>query len=536
MKKEAFAFMLFIFYLTIFLIGVTADTITGDVITGDVTSDQVSFNITITGPARLTLVSPENKTYINNESLGLYFTAGGEQEVWYNLDNGNNITLTASTSFNTTKGSHTLYLFANNTAGNITSRNVTFDINLSILTILYDEFKGDYKGDSTDFYNFSYYDLQNLSDIILEHIHSGKIMFLEEINLTDDADFGDGVVDIDQYVNISFNRIDVDSDNIPNFDKPATLFFYNLTFDNPRITRDGVVCPSAICVKNSYSDGTLSFNVTHFTSYSAEETPAGDTSTSSGGGGGRSKKTLQKNFSIDQGKIKITLKRGETEKRKIRIKNTGDTIMKIELENRLENFIKISETSFDLNEGELKTIFLEFKVGEDTPFNLYFGRIIVKGEGIEKEILIALEVESEEPLFDVKVEIPENYLLIRSGENIQANIKLFELRRVGRVDVEIEYSIRDVQGNIIMSDRETIAVEKQADFVKSFKIPENVEEGDYTLYVRVIYDGKTAGASEFFQVGQLPIRKLETGFSVLSIILVIFSLIIFYEIWKIKKK
>jgi len=48
---------------------------------------------------------------------------------------------------------------------------------------------------------------------------------------------------------------------------------YNLTFNNPRILRNGEICPSTICTKESYLERTLKFNVTQFSVYSAEETP-----------------------------------------------------------------------------------------------------------------------------------------------------------------------------------------------------------------------------------------------------------------------
>ncbi len=48
---------------------------------------------------------------------------------------------------------------------------------------------------------------------------------------------------------------------------------YNLALNNPRILRDGSVCLSSICALLSYSsqNGTLLFNVTGFSAYSAED-------------------------------------------------------------------------------------------------------------------------------------------------------------------------------------------------------------------------------------------------------------------------
>jgi hypothetical protein len=175
--------------------------------------------------------------------------------------------------FNTSQGSHTLYLYANNTNG-IISENVTFFINSSIFLINSSEYESPNKGISTNLNQYSYDEIQNLSNLTLEHTAFGKIQFNERINLTDDENESDDQMNIDEYTNISSNRIEINSTALPNFNKSATLWLYGLTFTNPRILRGRAVCPSTTCIKESYSGGVLKFNVTHFTVYSTEETPA----------------------------------------------------------------------------------------------------------------------------------------------------------------------------------------------------------------------------------------------------------------------
>ena len=241
-------------------------------------------NVSLVVPT-LTIILPENETYIDNESLLLNYTASLEDFVWYNIDSGSNTTITGNTTFNTTSGGHTLFLYANNTNGE-TAKNITFTVNLTKFTVTYNEFDGSLKGTSTDFNKSSYEDLQNLSSVVLENTDHGKIEFNEAINLTDDSDLTDNQIDLDNYINISSNRIEVNSTALPNFNKSATLYLYNLAFSNPRILRDEVVCPSTICIQNSYSGGTLSFNVTGFTVYSSEETPTDEEVGGGAGGGG----------------------------------------------------------------------------------------------------------------------------------------------------------------------------------------------------------------------------------------------------------
>jgi len=227
-------------------------------VTGDATQPiGVSIDV-LASPATLTILNPKNHTYLTNHSLLLNFTVDAEQTIWYNLDNGTNITITSFTYFNTTEDSHILYLFVNNSDGTLTTKNVTFSIDSTVFTILYSEYNGSNRGDSNDFIRNSYEEIQNLTEIILENTQDGKVEFgSNEINLTDDSDITDNLLDLDTNTNISSNRIELNGTALPNFNVTATLSLYSLTFTTPRILRDGAVCSSTICTQQSFSGGNI---------------------------------------------------------------------------------------------------------------------------------------------------------------------------------------------------------------------------------------------------------------------------------------
>jgi len=138
-----------------------------------------------------------------------------------------------------------------------------------------------FSGETTDLGEVN---LSHVENLTFEEITSGKIRFSDSINLS-------GIDNINDYIKISNNRIEINSSGFPALNKSATLDLYNLTYNNPRILRDGEVCPSNICKIVNYSNGKLIFNVTQFSVYSTEETPdeptsSGDGGGSSGGGGG----------------------------------------------------------------------------------------------------------------------------------------------------------------------------------------------------------------------------------------------------------
>ena len=70
-----------------------------------------------------------------------------------------------------------------------------------------------------------------------------------------------------------------------------------------------------------------------------------------------------------------------------------------------------------------------------------------------------MDVSSSKSLFDVKVEIYEKFLYIMPGKELISEIILYNLGRLGRVDVVIEYTIRDEDGNDIVVEQESLAVE-----------------------------------------------------------------------------
>lgn len=492
-----------------------------------------SFSFNVSAPTgyspSLSITLPQNATYIVRTSIPLNFTATLQEYIIYNIDNGANSTISGNTTFNTTNGLHTLYLFANNTYGNI-SVNVTFTANTSRLVVHYGNYSGASRGGSNDFNTSTYEELQNLSNIILENTNYGKIKFNTALNLTNDSVISDNDLDLDSYTNISSNSITVNSTVLPNLNKSATIYLYNLSFTNPRVLRDGSACPSTICTEVNYSSGTFVFNVTQFSTYSADETPVETTTTTttSGGGGGGSV-TYATTFTLNKNQISVTLNPGQVKTEEITITNTGSQTDSFKIDNLFQDFVVRGEDTVVLNPGESKTIPLYILARVDTTPDLYLGKIIVSSSNVKKEILIAVEVESEGILLDVRAEILDSYRVVLPGEEVLSEIRLFNLGGdSGRNDVTLEYIVRDHDNKEIVKETESLAIETQATFVKKISVPEGANAGNYVLYVRATYNGKVASASDNFEVVSSKASVREKIYIVTIIILVIILSLIFY--------
>ncbi|MBI2143039.1 PGF-pre-PGF domain-containing protein [Candidatus Woesearchaeota archaeon] len=140
---------------------------------------------------------------------------------------------------------------------------------------------GGFSGESTD---LSTANLSKIGNLTFEDVKWGKIKFSRDVNLSGIS----GVLNIADYVKIFNNSIEINSTALPALNTTATLTLHNLTYASPRIVRDGVVCPPTICQVINYSNGTLTFNVTQFSVYSAEEAPPSAGDAPSGGSGGGS--------------------------------------------------------------------------------------------------------------------------------------------------------------------------------------------------------------------------------------------------------
>lgn len=517
------------------------DLITGnmvvDPITGKLTTQQVGMSIFVqTTIPYVQITSPKNQTYLKNESILLDYTLVNGDYVWYNIDNSENTTINSSIYINVSQGEHTLYVFSNNS--NISAVNsIVFTTNSSKFIILFENYKGTNKGTSTNFIDYTYEEIQNLDNVTLENTNYGKIKFNEAINMTNDKNFTDNLLDIDSNIIFSSNSIELKSEEIPNFNKSSTIWLYNLNFTNPRILKDEVICPSTICTKESYTSNTLKFNVTSFSVYSAEETPSGEPSNPPSGG---DKETIpeevEKKFEIEPKEIKISLKQGDIITRKILIKNMEDKALKFELtSSSLEDFIKINETEFYVNAKKSKEIEVSFMVSEDTLPDLYIGKIVATAEGTQKEILTVIEVESQVSLFDVKMRIPDRYKYVFPGEEVLAQIELYNIGSNENVDVFIDYIIKDDQGNEIVKEHDTMAIKNSANFAKNIKLPEDLALGKYAFYVKITYDGKIASASSWFNIGKRS-DEFYRKIYLLLIFLIVLVIILLIYIWKRNRK
>jgi len=570
--KKSTKIILFTFLLVALISSAYASIITGDIITGKAASQQTTVSLVVDNDyPYLYIVNPENRSgnqypynLFNLNNLSLNYTAFDPTTpitgAWYNINNGENISIpiTTNTTILAPNGTVTLNLFVNDSVNHINTTSTIFEVNASIGWFAYIT---KYNGASTNLTLLTIQGkeaMQNISNLTLEISDHGKIVFNEPINISRNiVQFASLHSIIDDYSTIYSSNVPaiayvyINPDMLPEFNKSATIYLYNLSlygtniFSDPRIRKDGEPCSSPDCTINSYTNGTLIFTVAEAGAlYQIEETTAtegGTTTTivhSSGGGGTRTVTTevySESKIVPDKTELLVSLKQGETKKEYITITNTDDeTASLILLSPNIPHLLKISETAIVLEPGESKLIEIDFIAPEDIAPQLYLGTLDIQGK-TKRQIFLAVDIESKHPLMDVKTEIPSKFLEVAPGEEIYFTAFLYSLGKEGKFDTSIEYKILSQEGELIFSEHETIAVETQTSFVKSIKLPENIKEGKYILYISATYNNERASSSSFFEVTtQKTTSRYSTALLIILIMFVI-SIITYFTIYVYRK-
>jgi hypothetical protein len=143
-------------------------------------------------------------------------------------------------------------------------------------------------------------------------------------------------------------------------------------------------------------------------------------------------------------------------------------------------------------------------------------------------VAVMLILSPKKELFDVDIEIPTRYKEVLPGEEVLVQMTLYNLERIGRVDVDVEYGIKDMQGNKIVSEDTTLAVEFQVSVVRSLDVPFDTRPGGYELFAIARYNDAVSTGSGLFRViakEELGIGRI-TMFSLIAVIFVLAVIII----------
>jgi len=211
-------------------------------------------------------------------------------------------------------------------------------------------------------------------------------------------------------------------------------------------------------------------------------------------------KTEESLITTDEFLIKVLLKQGESITREISVMNTGQSKIDVTIEREgIGDLIFVDENSFGLEPGQTKTVNVEIISKNDkskTSYSpgVYVGGLILRSSNGYKKIPVIIEIESKNVLFDMNININAQDRIIWLGDSKDLEIRLFNLGKISPTNVLMEYEIKDLNGNLVFTESESVVVVSQASFYKTINMPSNLNSGQYVFNALARY-GTSVGTS-----------------------------------------
>ena len=89
---------------------------------------------------------------------------------------------------------------------------------------------------------------------------------------------------------------------------------------------------------------------------------------------------------------------------------------------------------------------------------------------------------------------------VKQGADTTIEVRLFNLETIDSLNVDVEYFVKDINGNTILTEAESIVVKTQASFFKTIYIPKNLKPGPYVFAAKTKFGNSVGTASYLFYV------------------------------------
>ncbi|MBU0977275.1 MAG: hypothetical protein KKD18_02570, partial [Nanoarchaeota archaeon] len=243
-----------------------------------------------------------------------------------------------------------------------------------------------------------------------------------------------------------------------------------------------------------YGNGTEIYTYYNNSGGGDEEDDGGGGGGSGGGGGG----VRQKQLEIVPDPLKITLIHGRTTREIIKLRNLQNNQVQIQEVDSgdLKQFIAafVPDVPFYIPNSGTTDLTVDFFAPREIPADVYTGKITFKSPTFEESLNTIIEVKEEEPLFDLIV-TPEK-LDYYPGEVVMATMELQNYGNLQNIDVLMYYAIKDFDGNILVSQEGSYAIQNyKLQLVGKLKIPNDAPVGQYLFYARATYPQKDISAT-----------------------------------------
>lgn len=235
---------------------------------------------------------------------------------------------------------------------------------------------------------------------------------------------------------------------------------------------------------------------------------------------------IKEDFEVDSLLLKVSLVEDRFIEKEIKISGLEEGDISLSVEN-IEG-VSLSDNDFFLNSGESKKIRVSFNSSDLNP-GVHVGKIKVVSAEDSASIPIIFEIESKDVFFDLNLDVSNKYSSVKPGEDFVVDMKIYDLANLGTSKVEIEYYVRDTNGNVLISEAEGIIVSDESSISKTIALPKDISEGTYIFSAVIKYQSSIGVSSRFFDVSNKGSNESNLNFGSLnmfSILMAIFLIVL----------
>jgi cysteine-rich repeat protein len=254
----------------------------------------------------------------------------------------------------------------------------------------------------------------------------------------------------------------------------------------------------------------------------ATETTGGTGGTGGAGGGGGGGAVTTTGITVTPTQFTVSLAVNTNIQDIITITNSGASATTITVSQSMfdgnsnpVDMILINTTAFILNASQTMQLPVTFIAGKDT--GIFTGNIRIGGVLIP----VSINVKTALLLFDSNIVVLNKDYIVVKGDDLLTRVNLIPLGDKERLDVTLDYTIRDYTGKIYLTQKETLLIQNRIDFDRNFGTG-NLPIGKYVVGLELKYPGGVAPSSAHFEV----VTRTPITFGTIVLWLVIFIIIL----------
>jgi len=228
-------------------------------------------------------------------------------------------------------------------------------------------------------------------------------------------------------------------------------------------------------------------------------------------------------FTVNPILLKAVIKQGEVFNTSFEIVNLKERDVFYVEEISSENLIFLEKKEFKLENLEKEKIGINLNRANLSE-GVYVGSLLVKNSFSGKFVPVILEIQTRDISFAINSNVNAKYKEIEKGRDTFTDINFFNLVDNGGLvyNVGVEYVIKNLKGEIVNSESETIEIGSKFSVTKTLPIPEKTPVGDYVFSIIVKQGDSVSTSSYLFKVVDKKKNFFFLDVSFFSLLVVIF--------------